>query len=41
VHYPKQKTGLVYLVNSDIPEPAALLEKVMAAATPGLPLPPH
>jgi len=41
VHYPNQKTGLVYLVNSDIPEPAALLEKVMAAATPGLPLPPH
>ncbi len=41
VHYPKQKTGIAILVNSDIPESAALFDKVMAAAAPGLPLPPH
>lgn len=41
VHYPKQKTGIAVLVNSDIPESAALFDTVMAAAAPGLPLPPH
>ncbi|MFM9934615.1 MAG: serine hydrolase domain-containing protein [Novosphingobium sp.] len=41
VHYPKQKTGIAVLVNSDIPDSAALFDKVMAAAAPGLPLPPH
>jgi CubicO group peptidase (beta-lactamase class C family) len=41
IHYPKQKTGLAFLVNSDIPEPAALLDRIMAAALPGLPVPPR
>ncbi len=41
VHYPTQKVGIAYLVNSDIPEGAALMDKVIAAAAPGLPLPPH
>lgn len=41
IHWPKQKTGVVFLVNSDIPEPAALGAKVLTAAVPGLPLPPH
>ncbi|MBX9663083.1 serine hydrolase domain-containing protein [Novosphingobium sp.] len=41
IHYPKQKTGLVVLVNSDIPEPRPLFDKIMAAALPGLPVPPN
>ncbi|WP_295531870.1 serine hydrolase [Novosphingobium sp. Chol11] len=41
VRYPKQKTGSAIMVNSDIPESAALFEKVIAAAAPGLPLPPR
>lgn len=41
IHWPKQKTGVAVLVNSDIPEPAALFDKVMAAAVPGLPVPPR
>ena len=41
IHYPKQKSGLVVLVNSDIPQPAALFGKIMAAALPGLPAPPR
>jgi len=41
VHYPKQKIGIAYLVNSDIPDGPALTAKVIAAAAPGLPLPPH
>lgn len=40
VHYPKQKTGIAVLVNSDIPELPALIGKVLTAAAPGLPLPP-
>jgi hypothetical protein len=41
VHYPKQKTGVAFLVNSDIPEASALFDKIIAAAAPGLPLPPR
>jgi D-alanyl-D-alanine carboxypeptidase len=41
IHYPNQKKGLVFLVNSDIPEPRPLLEKIMATALPGLPVPPR
>lgn len=41
IHYPKQKTGVAVLVNSDIPEPSALFDKVITAAAPGLPIPPN
>lgn len=41
IHWPRQKTGVVFLVNSDIPEPSALADKVLKAAVPGLPLPPR
>jgi len=41
IHWPKQKTGVAVLVNSDIPEPSALFDKVIAAAAPGLPIPPN
>lgn len=41
IRWPQQKTGVVVLVNSDVPEFGALFLKVTAAAAPGLPLPPR
>lgn len=41
IHWPQQKTGVVILANSYVPEFRDLVSKVVAAAAPGLPLPPR
>ncbi|WP_298288974.1 serine hydrolase [Novosphingobium sp.] len=41
IHWPKHKTGVAVLINSDIPEPTVLFDKVITVAAPGLPVPPN
>lgn len=41
IHWPQQKTGVVILVNTNVPEYREFIGKVLPAAAPGLPLPPR